>query len=146
MTVYVDGAENALGRMKMCHMVAPDVDELHTLAFRIGMRRQWFQDPKTMPRVSAPHYDVAKGRRALAITLGAVEIDKYQMSVISKIAMNRHYGHDDAFLDPLRIFRQKGGEFPRPASPRLPDLEAWLAAQLGDGVVERARQNAVKVG
>jgi hypothetical protein len=70
MPVYVDKAENGLGRMKMCHMIADTPDELHAMAGRIGMRRNWFQ-PK-----SFPHYDVAKGRRLLAIRLGAIECDR----------------------------------------------------------------------
>lgn len=145
MTVYVDGAENALGRMKMCHMVSPDIDELHRMADRIGMRRQWFQDPKR-GMSSRPHYDVAKGRRALAVSLGAVEIDSHQMVIMSIVSMNLYMGRDAADPDPLRIFRRRGGEYPRPASQRLPELEAWLAAQLGDGIVQRARENAPKVG
>lgn len=69
-SVYVDCAENSLGRMKMCHMIADTLPELHNMARRIGMRREWFQ-PK-----SFPHYDVAKGRRLLAIRLGTIECDR----------------------------------------------------------------------
>lgn len=68
--VYVDRVENALGRMKMCHMIADTPEELHHMAARIGMRRGWFQ-PK-----SFPHYDVAKGRRAEAVRLGAIDCDR----------------------------------------------------------------------
>ena len=70
MSVFVDCAENSLGRMKMCHMIADTPEELHSMAQRIGMRREWFQ-----PR-SFPHYDVAKGRRVEAIRLGAIECDR----------------------------------------------------------------------
>lgn len=71
MTVYVDKAGNAFGRMIMCHMVADTLAELHTLADAIGLRREWFQGS-----ASFPHYDVAKGRRAAALKLGAVEIER----------------------------------------------------------------------
>jgi hypothetical protein len=70
MPVYVDQAENGFGRMKMCHMIADTLEELHAMAERIGMRREWFQ-PK-----SFPHYDVAKGRRQQAISLGAIVCDR----------------------------------------------------------------------
>jgi len=69
MTVYVDKQENQFGRMKMCHMLADSVDELHAFAEKIGMKRSWFQ-PK-----STPHYDLSKSRRLLAIQNGAVEIE-----------------------------------------------------------------------
>lgn len=68
--VYVDCEQNRLGRMIMCHMFADTLSELHEMADRIGLRRQWFQP------FSFPHYDVAKGRRAKALALGAVEVNR----------------------------------------------------------------------
>jgi hypothetical protein len=56
--------------MVMCHMFADTLAELHAMAERIGMRRAWFQP------LSFPHYDVAQGRRAQALTFGAVEVDR----------------------------------------------------------------------
>lgn len=124
MSVYVDEAVHAYGRMIMCHMVSPDLDELHAMADRIGVARRWFQDPRTMPKVSAPHYDIAKGKRALAVAAGAKEIDRYQMSVISKVALHRLPGLElTPRPDPLALFRRMG-------SDKLPGLEAWLAAEL----------------
>ena len=70
--VYVDQAANRFGRMIMCHMFADTIAELHDMAGKIGMKRQWFQP------LSFPHYDVAKGRRAAAVALGAVEVDRRQ--------------------------------------------------------------------
>ena len=71
MPVYLDGAENRLGRMKMCHMIADTPTELHAMAARIGMKRAWYQW-----NASFPHYDVAKGRRIIAVSLGAVDCDR----------------------------------------------------------------------
>lgn len=71
MTVYVDKAENPFGRMKMCHMVADTLDELHTMANSLGLRRDWFQVDSTLP-----HYDICKAKRQRAIDLGAVVIDR----------------------------------------------------------------------
>lgn len=73
MSVYVDRAENRLGTMTMCHMIGDTPDELHAMASLIGLQRGWFQKP---PKASFWHYDVAKGKRALAIKAGAIECDR----------------------------------------------------------------------
>lgn len=72
MAVYVDQYKHALGRMKMCHLLADTLDELHAMADRIGLKREWFQNKKT------PHYDVCQSKRELAVGAGAVEIDRYK--------------------------------------------------------------------
>lgn len=71
MTVFVDSARNALGRMKMCHMIADTLAELHDMAEKIGMKREWFQEG-----ASFPHYDVSLTRREKAVRLGAVELER----------------------------------------------------------------------
>lgn len=38
MSVYVDDAYKPYGRMKMCHMMADDLKELHDLAHILGLR------------------------------------------------------------------------------------------------------------
>jgi hypothetical protein len=72
--VYVDNPRNVYGRMKMCHMVADDLGELHLMAELIGMKREWFQG-----RASTPHYDLSLTKRAEAIKHGAVELSRRQM-------------------------------------------------------------------
>ena len=69
MPIYIDKAENQLGRMKMSHMFADTIGELYFMAAKIGLRRSWFQNHKT------PHYDLCKSKKKLAIELGAIEID-----------------------------------------------------------------------
>jgi hypothetical protein len=73
-SVYVDNARNRFGRMIMCHMWADNEEELHAFAARLGLKRAWFQQPA---KASWKHYDVSLGTRAKAITLGAIETDKY---------------------------------------------------------------------
>lgn len=70
MSVYVDRAENPFGRMKMCHMVADSIQELHEFAALIGLRPEWFQP------LSSPHYDLSKSKRAEAVRNGAIEVDR----------------------------------------------------------------------
>lgn len=49
-------------------MYADTLAELHAMAQRIGMKREWFQDHRVMP-----HYDLTPAKRALAVEFGAVE-------------------------------------------------------------------------
>jgi hypothetical protein len=74
MSVYVDQAENNLGRMKMAHMVADTLDELHAMADQVGLKRKWFQD-----NPDHPHYDLCQSKKRLAISLGAIEINSRQL-------------------------------------------------------------------
>lgn len=76
MTVYVDHAENLFGRMRMCHMMADTEEELHAMAARIGLKREWFQPQ------SSPHYDVSKEKRALAVKYGAKEVNRRELVVV----------------------------------------------------------------
>ena len=74
MSVYVDALKPTKRSKRWpflfaCHLLADDVDELHAMANRIGMRRAWFQ-----PR-SRPHYDLNPSRRAHAVRLGAIQLD-----------------------------------------------------------------------
>ena len=68
--VYVDNDRNAFRNMKMCHMLADTLVELHEMADKIGIKRKWFQGKRT------PHYDVCLSKRKLAVEHGAQEIDR----------------------------------------------------------------------
>lgn len=87
MPIYVDQARNPFRGMLMCHMVADTLDELHAMAAAIGMPRRAYQ-----PR-SFPHYDVPLDRRARALALGAVEVDRRGI-----VAVMRRLRADPAFL------------------------------------------------
>lgn len=69
--IYVDDYKGKFRNMIMCHMLADSLEELHEFAQKLGMKREWFQDG------SAPHYDLSKERRALALKLGAIEVPIY---------------------------------------------------------------------
>lgn len=75
MSVYVDSPGIWLGRMRMCHMVADSLEELHAMAEQLGLRA-YFQAR------SSPHYDICKTKRQRAIELGAIEIDRRQLVTI----------------------------------------------------------------
>ena len=78
MSVYLDKARNRFGRMVMCHMIADTLDELHEMAAAIGMRREWFQP------LSFPHYGVSLSRRRIAVSLGAVELDRREFVAVMR--------------------------------------------------------------
>ena len=44
MTVFVDDMRAAYRGMTMCHMMADTLAELHAMAERIGVGRNWFQE------------------------------------------------------------------------------------------------------
>lgn len=79
MSVYVDhireyGGSPTFRWSKSCHMYADTLEELHTMANAIGMKRAWFQD-----KPGFPHYDLVASRRKRAVALGAVEHITRQM-------------------------------------------------------------------
>ena len=81
MAVYIDGARNGFGRMVMCHMLADTPEELHAMADKIGMKRQWYQSPD---KASFPHYDLSLSRRKLAVENGAKELTRQELSAYMK--------------------------------------------------------------
>lgn len=74
MAVYVDPAVHPFGRMIMCHLFADSEAELMAMVDRIGVDRRWAQRP---PKADWLHFDIAKGKRALAVAAGAIEVDRY---------------------------------------------------------------------
>ena len=61
-----------------CHMFTyDDVEGLHVLAARIGLKRSWFQNKKGR---DFPHYDLTENKRREAVKNGAIEITRRQFS------------------------------------------------------------------
>ena len=81
MSVYVDSGRNPLGRMLMCHMLADTTEELHAMAEMLGLSRKWVQ----YPGEPKEHYDLSQGKRALAVKLGAKEIDSRMVAELIKL-------------------------------------------------------------
>lgn len=93
MTVYVDDMRASFGRMKMCHMIADNENELHAMADKIGVARRWYQ-----VQASHPHYDVCMSKRALAVKHGAVEIDRYKLVEIIRDQRATRYAKFPEFV------------------------------------------------
>jgi hypothetical protein len=60
--------------IRSCHLFtdSQDLEELHRLAEKIGMKRRWHQATRI------PHYDLTPLRRNAAIAAGALEVDRRQ--------------------------------------------------------------------
>lgn len=78
MAVYVDqlapwGWVLRGRKVLSCHMFtdSADLEELHAVALRIGMKRAWFQSHRI-----APHYDLTPSRRMTAVELGVIEVSR----------------------------------------------------------------------
>lgn len=86
MTIFVDtltdwGWQLRGRRTPSCHMFTDSVEleELHAMAQRIGMKRAWFQ-----PHSVCDHYDLTASRREAALALGAVSVTHREASRIWK--------------------------------------------------------------
>ena len=53
---------------RWCHMWSDDLNRLHALAAKIGLKREWFQNHGRVP-----HYDLTPNKRELALKHGARE-------------------------------------------------------------------------
>ncbi|MEY2151137.1 DUF4031 domain-containing protein [Rhodanobacter sp. 115] len=70
MAVYVDEADWSWRGRRWAHLMADSLNELHAFAFRLGLKRAWFQAKPG----GAAHYDVTDTVRARALALGAVAL------------------------------------------------------------------------
>lgn len=80
MPVYVDQLRPSIPSSywrytESCHLYVMDdsLGVLHKFAGEIGLRRGWFQNHDIMP-----HYDLTRARRSVAISHGAISVDKYE--------------------------------------------------------------------
>lgn len=96
MTVYVDDIRipARVGGLysRWSHLIADSVEELHEFAGRLGLRREWFQDPTVngKPTPAEPgtraaenwHYDVTDRKRDEAIAMGAQPVPFRELGTI----------------------------------------------------------------
>lgn len=59
----------------MCHMLADNEIDLHTMAQMIGVPRKWYQ---------GDHYDICLAKRALAVKYGAREVTSKELVKIRR--------------------------------------------------------------
>ncbi len=79
MAVYVDELVAYPGKGRWCHMVSDDLEELHAMAAKIGLRREWFQN-----HTRHPHYDLMAFTRTRAVENGAIEVSRRELVRILK--------------------------------------------------------------
>lgn len=92
MSVYVDELSPCVKSAKWpydqsCHLVADYVWELHFFAGRMRLKPAWFQNKPELP-----HYDLTKGKRLLAVKLGAIEVDRNKIFELMQMYRSRRTG------------------------------------------------------
>jgi hypothetical protein len=65
--VYVDKIIDYGIKGKWAHLWADTIEELHFFAYRLSMKKEWFQNHNRHP-----HYDLRPSKHKLAIKLGAL--------------------------------------------------------------------------
>jgi hypothetical protein len=77
MAVYVDEAIWEWRGRRWCHLTADTPEELHEMAARLGLLRQWFQSKPERPW--RDHYDIPEELRAQAVACGARPLSTREM-------------------------------------------------------------------
>ena len=94
MTVYIDSMMACRKSQEWpwtesCHLFADGDCELHTFAAVLGLKREWHQTK------SFSHYDLTRRMRAIAVTLGAQEVDRHFLVNFFRGRMARDRGQCD---------------------------------------------------
>jgi hypothetical protein len=99
-------------------MLANDIDALHEMADRIGLKRAWFQGESTFA-----HYDLTASKRALALAAGAVEIGLGEIP--DDVLMRCQGGTWERRCDRIaRRDREQSRDFVRSSKERADDADA----------------------
>jgi len=103
MSVYVDNGQYQFGLMKMSHMFADSLEELHAMAHKIGLKREWFQEGST------PHYDISQSKRAEAIKHGALEADRKKVVELIRYWRNKKESNMSKVKKLIDLCNEHGG-------------------------------------
>ncbi len=82
MAVYIDDLAVLLRGRRMCHMAADSLEELHAMAEKVGIGREWFHDGDTPINKRLrlhSHYDVNLRESKLVIEQGAIVVQAADM-------------------------------------------------------------------
>lgn len=106
MAVYVDDMfrhpVGRLGKMTMSHMIADTEAELHAMADRIGVAREWHQ---------GDHYDIARTKRKLSVQAGAREITMRQLSAMAALRRSgQPMGVPETAIERLQAWFRRNNE------------------------------------
>jgi hypothetical protein len=107
MSAYVDSLQNWGWRLgRSAHLIADTLDELHSVAQAIGLRRAWFQ---ASPPATIDHYDLTEARRAVAIRMGCIELDRtafvHKCRAIRAASRSTNKCHNIETVDAERSFQ-----------------------------------------
>ncbi len=72
MTIYVDGLQSYFGRPWCWMMCDGNQEELHRIARMLSLKRRWYHERQR-------RYEMMQGKRARAISLGAVSVSRSEM-------------------------------------------------------------------
>lgn len=133
MTVYVDDIKDytliakarRLRHTHWCHLTGDTEKELHAFAKRLGLRRSWFQ--KKGPDDYRWHYDITPPKRAQAVRMGAVEIDRHD--VVALMDSRRAAVEDEASEVGPRCGNNPNVKLSEGDQRAVDEFKAYLAAR-----------------
>lgn len=105
------------------HMVADSLEELHSFAQSVGIKRCWFEGTKK----GHPHYDVVGWRLEAAVNGGATKIGKKELLALSKrmLAIKEFEA---------KIFKEHGIKIERNCSGKTGGLDSTMAIHINTGL------------
>lgn len=111
MAVYVDNCCLSWRGKLWCHLVADTLEELHSFARQLGLKRSWFQD-----KTRYPHYDVTTSVREKALAIGAIAGDRAVVVIKAKQLRLELVGLGTSRLQPIKEARWMTGAATESAS------------------------------
>jgi hypothetical protein len=105
MATYVDDMHlspmGAIGGLRLCHMIADTLTELHGMAMKIRLNGRWLH---------GDHYDVPDAKRALAVKYGAIEVSMRQLAALAFLQrMGQPLGAPESAVERMRTWKHSEG-------------------------------------